>query len=145
MSSPRVSIALCTYQGEAYLGEQLDSLLAQDVKDIELVACDDASSDGTWGILQSHESRFAQARLQRNTANQGLQKNFEQAFSACSGEWIAPCDQDDRWLPGKLGRLLEAAQATGATLAYCDSELIDEQGRSTGRRVSDRYRMVSGS
>jgi hypothetical protein len=145
MSAVQVSVALCTYQGAVHLHEQLESLLAQDLPGIELVACDDASEDGTWDILQTYAPRFARARLIRNPANLGLQANFQQALQACRGEWIAPCDQDDKWAVGKLSRLLAAAQSAGATLSYCDSALIDAAGRPMGRRVSDRYRMVSGS
>jgi hypothetical protein len=145
MSPARVSIALCTYQGKAHLGEQLDSLLAQDLGGVELVACDDASTDGTWDLLQAYAPRFASARLIRNPANLGLQANFQQALQACSGDWIAPCDQDDLWSPRKLSRLLAAAQQAGATLGYCDSDLVDSSGQPLGRRVSDRYCMVSGS
>lgn len=145
MSSVRVSVALCTYQGASHLREQLESLLAQDLPGFELVACDDASDDGTWDILQAYAHRFASSHLVRNPVNMGLQANFQQALQACRGEWIAPCDQDDKWAADKLSRLLTAAQTAGATLSYCDSALIDAAGRPTGRLVSDRYCMVSGS
>jgi hypothetical protein len=145
MNPVRVSIALCTYQGAAHLREQLDSLLTQNLVNVELVACDDASTDESWDILQAYAPRFAVARLARNPANLGLQANFQQTLQACSGDWIAPCDQDDRWSANKLSCLLAAAQDTCATLSYCDSELIDASGRSMGQRVSDRYCMVTGS
>jgi glycosyltransferase involved in cell wall biosynthesis len=144
MPPARISIALCTYQGAAHLREQLESLLAQDYPNLELVAFDDASTDDTWNILQAYAPRFGAAQLMRNEVNLGLQANFQQAFLACSGEWVAPCDQDDRWAPRKLSRLLEQAQAAHADLAYCDSELIDAHGQPMGQRVSDRYCMVSG-
>lgn len=145
MSAPLVSIALVTYNGEAHLAEQLDSLLAQTHAPIELVACDDASTDGTWPLLERAAPRFAAHRLVRNPRNLGLRANVEQALRLCGGEWIAPCDQDDVWLPQKVSRLLAAATKHGATLAYCDSELIDADGRSMHRRVSDRLTMVEGA
>jgi glycosyltransferase involved in cell wall biosynthesis len=85
----------------------------------------------------------------RNPRTLGLLANFEQAFRACSGDWIAPCDQDDIWRPNKLSRLLAAADAKTA-LVYGDSLLIDAHGRAIddargGNRVSGRYRMISGS
>lgn len=148
MPAPRVSVALCTYNGAAFLPQQFDSLLAQDLREVELIAADDASSDASWQILNDYAPRFAAARLIRNPVNLGLRANFEQVFRACRGEWIAPCDQDDVWLPGKLSRLLAAADA-GTTLVYCDSRLIDERGEPLvdarrGDRVSGRYRMVGG-
>lgn len=145
-TAPLVSIALCTWNGAAFLPQQLESLLAQDHAPVELVAFDDASSDDSWAILQAHAPRFAGARLHRNERNLGLRANFEQALRECRGDWIAPCDQDDIWEPHKLSRLLAAA-GTGTTLVYGDSLLVDEGGSPLARkpRMSDRYAMVSGS
>ena len=140
---PRISIALCTYNGERFLEQQLDSLLAQDHQPLELVACDDGSTDGTWAILQRYAPRFGRAQLLRNASNLGVHANFQQALLACQGEWIAPCDQDDIWEPHKLSRLL--AEAGDALLVYGDSTLIDAQGQRLGERVSDRLPMIAGS
>jgi glycosyltransferase involved in cell wall biosynthesis len=142
---PLVSVALCTYNGAAFLAEQLDSLLAQHHAPLELVVFDDASSDDTWAILEQFSTRFDSARLHRNERNLGLRLNFEQALRACRGDWIAPCDQDDVWAPHKLSRLLQATDAQ-TTLVYGDSLLVDEAGTPLARkpRMSDRYRMVSG-
>jgi glycosyltransferase involved in cell wall biosynthesis len=143
-----VSIALCTYHGAAWLEAQLESLLAQTHAPLELVAADEASTDATFAILERYAPRFARATLIRNPQRLGVRANFEQAFRRCSGDWIAPCDQDDVWLPHKLERLLGAADAT-TTLVYGDSLLVDEQGRPLppgrrGNRVSQRYTMASG-
>jgi glycosyltransferase involved in cell wall biosynthesis len=142
-----ISIALCTYNGERYLADQIESLLAQDHADTELVVCDDGSTDRTWEILQHYAPRFRSCRLVRNECTLGVNKNFEQALTLCCGEWIAPCDQDDVWSPRKLSRLLDAAsgQASELLLVYCDSELVDGSGVALGQRVSGRLRMLSGS
>jgi len=142
VADAQVSVALCTCNGARYLAQQLDSLLAQDHPPFELVACDDASDDATWELLQAHAPRFAHARLIRNTNRLGVHANFQQALAACRGEWIAPCDQDDLWAPQKISRLL--AQAGDALLVYCDSELVDAELRPLGERVSDRLPMISG-
>jgi Glycosyl transferase family 2 len=139
----RVSIALCTWNGARYLAEQLESLLAQEHPVFELIACDDASTDGSWEILNRFAPRFAHSRLVRNPTNLGVHANFQQALALCEGDWIAPCDQDDVWAPHKLGRLLAAAG--DATLVYCDSQLVDAAGRSLGERVSDRLPMLDGA
>lgn len=143
---PSVSIALCTYNGAAFLCQQLDSLLAQTCLPMELVAFDDASTDSTWELLQTYAPRFAHAKLHRNEQTLGVRANFERALKTCRGEWIAPCDQDDLWRPDKLARLLQAADER-TTLVYSDSLLIDENGSPLSRRslMSERYCMVSGS
>jgi glycosyltransferase involved in cell wall biosynthesis len=136
---PLISVALCTYNGERFLREQLDSVLAQDYPRIEIVAVDDASTDGTFALIESYAARDARMRVWRNPSNVGFRRNFELALEQCRGDLIAPCDQDDVWLPSKLSILQRALGDAAA--AYCDSELVDEQGRSIGVRMSDRRPM----
>jgi glycosyltransferase involved in cell wall biosynthesis len=127
MSQPLVSVAIATYNGQRYLREQLATVYAQTWTNLEVVASDDASTDGTVRILEE----YAQSRGLRyvvNPQNLGLVKNFERAISLCRGELIALCDQDDLWKPDKIERL---ALAIGeATLVYCNSqEYVDQEGR----------------
>jgi glycosyltransferase involved in cell wall biosynthesis len=136
---PLISVALCTYDGERFLPQQLDSVLAQDYPRLEVVAVDDASGDGTWALLQDLAARDPRVRIHRNPTNLGFQRNFERALGLCRGELIAPCDQDDVWRPDKLGALQRAMR--GAAAAYCDSEIIDDSGRPLGARLSSRFHM----
>ncbi len=136
---PLVSIALCTFNGERHLREQLDSLLAQDWPALEIVVVDDASTDDTPTILSAYAQRDPRIRYSRNAVNLGYQKNFEVTMSLCQGRWIAPCDQDDIWLPTKLSRLAHELSSTDALLAYGDSALMDEQGNPMHERISDRF------
>lgn len=138
-----VSVALCTFNGERHLREQLDSLLAQDWPRLEIVAVDDASTDATPDILAAYAQRDSRVRLHRNPANLGFRQNFEAAMSRCQGRYIAPCDQDDIWLPGKLSALANELKDGLALIAYCDSELIDDQGKPLGQRMSDHMNRFS--
>ncbi len=141
-AAPLISVALCTYNGERYLAAQLTTLLTQSWPNLEIVVMDDHSSDGTWAILESFAAQDGRLRIERNSHNLGIVANFAKALSACRGAYIAPCDQDDLWLPHKLTRLHGIIQ--DKSLAYCDSELIDADGRPVGMKVSDRLNMVSG-
>jgi len=136
--APLISIAMCTYNGERHVREQLDSLLAQDWPTLEIVVVDDASTDDTPEILSVYAQRDPRIRYSRNAVNLGYQKNFETAMSLCQGRWIAPCDQDDIWLPNKLSRLERELTSSDALLAYCDSAFMDEQGHPMQERLSDR-------
>lgn len=136
-----VSIALCTYNGARFLSQQLDSLLAQTHRNLEVVAADDCSSDATAEILHDYARRDPRVQVLTATANRGVTRNFEFALEHCRGHYIAPSDQDDIWLPEKLSTLLD--NMADAALSYCDSELIDEQGRLLGKRVSDQSHMLS--
>lgn len=140
---PLISIAMCTYNGERHVREQLDSLLAQDWPALEIVVVDDASTDGTPAILSAYAQREPRIRYSRNPVNLGYLKNFEAAMSLCKGRWIAPCDQDDIWLPTKLSRLARELASKDVLLAYCDSALMDEQGRPMGQHMSDRLNRFS--
>jgi glycosyltransferase involved in cell wall biosynthesis len=136
-ATPLISIALCTYNGARYLCEQLDSLLNQDWPHLEIVAVDDVSTDETDSILKAYAGRHSCIRYFQNSSNLGYQKNFERAMRECQGRWIAPCDQDDIWRSDKLSCLAQALADEQSLLAFCDSELIDQDGESLGRKLSD--------
>lgn len=99
----RISIALATYNGERFLGAQLESLARQRAKVLELVVCDDQSSDGTLGILQAFATRAPfPVRIIRNAQRLGYRDNFLKAAQLCQGDLTAFSDQDDVWLDSKL-------------------------------------------
>ena len=92
-----ISIAMATYNGEKFLRYMLDSILSQTYQDIELIICDDNSSDSTCLILKEYEKNNSRIKLYFNESNLGFIKNFEKAISLCSGDYIALSDQDDIW------------------------------------------------
>src|SRR4051812_44291759 len=97
-----ISVAMGAYNGEAFIGEQLASIAGQSKLPIELVICDDASTDSTVNRIEE----FARAapfpiRTYRNEANLGVAGNFGRAIGLCNGDLIALSDQDDVWKPGK--------------------------------------------
>lgn len=100
-----ISVAMATFNGEKYLREQIDSILAQTHQNFELVICDDCSTDGTVGILYEYETQDPRIHVYVNESNLGFKKNFERAISLCKGEYIALSDQDDVWLPEHLETL----------------------------------------
>ena len=131
------SIAMCTYNGARFVGEQLASIAAQTRPPDELVVCDDRSTDGTAGIV----ARFAESapfptRLHVNEQNLGSTRNFEEAVRRCAGDLIALSDQDDVWLPRKL-EVVEAVfdRAPGVGLVFTDAEVVDETLRPLGYRL----------
>jgi hypothetical protein len=136
---PLISVALCTFNGATHLPQQLDSLLAQTYRQWEVVAVDDCSTDDTLAILQDYERRDSRIRVFANTANLGFSRNFALAITQCRGDFIAPCDQDDLWLPEKLQQQLLAIGA--CSMAYCDSILIDAAGKPLDKAMSDWWRM----
>lgn len=140
---PLISIALCTYNGERFLAEQLDTLVGQTYPNLELVISDDCSKDKTWQILKAYEDRFPFVRLHQNTENLGYQKNFENTLKRCRGYYILISDQDDIWERDKISKLYQNME--GNLLIYHDSEFVDEKGKSLNMRMSDKLNMVAGT
>ena len=108
----KISIALCTYNGAQFLGEQLASIAAQSRLPDELVVCDDGSTDETLSLVERFAKQaFFPVRILRNTANLGVAANFQQAIGLCRSDLTALADQDDVWLPDKLARAQQALLA----------------------------------
>ena len=129
---------MATYNGEKYLREQVDSLLAQSYPSLEFIFVDDASSDGSHAILQQYASQDERIRLVANPVNQGLLATFERGIREAKGELIALSDQDDVWMPNKIS-LLSAAIGHNSMI-YADSALTDAAGAITGK-FSDRNQL----
>lgn len=98
----KISVVVCTYNGEKYLKEQLDSILAQTYPIHEIIVQDDQSTDKTWEILQSYAQQFPQIRIFSNMGLHGINGNFFSAMSKATGDFIAISDQDDIWEKDKL-------------------------------------------
>ena len=102
MSKP-ISVAMATYNGAAFLEEQIDSLVAQTTPPAELVVSDDGSSDATLDIIRHFAGRAPfPVRILYKNERLGFADNILHAAAACRHELVAFCDQDDVWLPTKL-------------------------------------------
>ena len=142
MEKALVSVVLCTYNGERFLEEQIESILAQTYRPLELVISDDASTDGTANLLSKYAGNPL-VRVFRQEKNIGLTANFGSAAARTKGQYIAFSDQDDTWLPHKIETLVKAMGS--APLVYSNSLLVDEQGNSMGKKLSGIKKMYSGA
>ena len=99
----KISIALCTYNGEKFIAEQLQSLFDQTVKADEIVVSDDGSKDKTLEIINEFKNKNdIPIRILEHKENFGVFKNFEYCIKQCNGDIVFTCDQDDYWMPTKL-------------------------------------------
>jgi glycosyltransferase involved in cell wall biosynthesis len=139
------SIALTTFQSEAYLDIQLDSLLAQTKKPFELIVCDDGSSDGTLAILEKFKAMAPfPVSIHKNEKNFGYAQNFAKAISLCRGDWIFLCDHDDRWHPEKLAYFAERIEQDHSLVAlFSDSTLVDSKLQPLGATLFQTNRFHS--
>jgi glycosyltransferase involved in cell wall biosynthesis len=123
------SIAMATYNGEKYLGEQLRSLAEQTAPPSEMVICDDASTDSTADVVAGFAATAPfPVRFIRNERRLGYHENFMKAAGLCESEFIAFCDQDDVWLREKLAVAQKYIRETGCTLFQHGFRLIDDAG-----------------
>ncbi|MBS1906030.1 MAG: glycosyltransferase [Actinobacteria bacterium] len=102
---------MATYNGSAYLREQLDSILSELRPDDEIVIVDDASPDDTVAVVETYDD--PRIRLVRNDRNRGYVRSFERALGVATGDVLLLSDQDDVWIPGRRDALVEAATARG--------------------------------
>ncbi len=125
-----VSIALCTYNGAAYLEEQLRSILHQTRLPDELILRDDGSKDDTLAIVHRilDKAPFA-VNIAQNPGPSGVAENFQEALAGCGGDIVFPCDQDDIWAPEKIATCVEVMERDDCTALFHDAQLIDERGR----------------
>jgi hypothetical protein len=131
---PLISIAMCTYNGDAYVCDQLDSFLGQTQQPDELVVCDDGSADNTLQILEqfTEEAPFP-VRVYQNEQRLGATKNFERALRLCKGDFVFLSDQDDVWLPQKVAMLSQALRSDpDAGYVFSDALVVDEMLRPLG-------------
>jgi len=102
-SKPKLSVAMCTHNGQVHVHHQLSSIAAQSRLPDELVVCDDGSTDQTANIVErfSRDAPF-QVRLHVNPHRMGTAQNFANAIRRCEGDLICLADQDDLWHEKKL-------------------------------------------
>jgi len=129
--SPLVSVVMCTYNGEKFLQQQVDSILAQTYRNFELLIVDDASTDNTVQLLEEYSKKDERIRYVINHNNLGYNKNFEKAFGLAKGNYIAPSDQDDTWEANKI-EIMMKEWPVGSSFVYSLS------GSFTGNDLGSR-------
>ena len=122
-----IDILLATYNGEKFLKEQIDSILNQTYKSINLIISDDASKDGTREILKQYEEKDSRIKVFYQEKNLGYVKNFEFLLKQVKSDVFMLSDQDDVWLPEKVEKTYEKLENENADLAFGDLEVVDQE------------------
>lgn len=143
-SGERIDVLLAAYQGETYLEEQLDSILAQSVPGIRIIISDDGSKDRTREILEAYHSRYPDRIFLRHHIKEGAYRNRDQRvpapamnffwlLSQTEADYVLFSDQDDVWEPRKAEKLLrqmkqvEAEAGGGPVLVHSDMRVVDQE------------------
>jgi glycosyltransferase involved in cell wall biosynthesis len=144
--NPTVSVVIPAHNRKAALVRAMRTVLAQTRDDWELIVVDDASTDGTDGVVKSIED--GRIVYVRHTQNRGGGAARNTGIQASRGKYVAFLDSDDEWFPEKLARDVAAFAGEAVGLVYCGKELVDPDGHLLLRRIpsleGDLYRQLLG-
>ena len=136
MKKEQIAILMATYNGEKYLREQIDSLLAQTCQNWHLYVHDDGSKDNTLSILREYTETYTdKITLMDYPSQGGACKNFLSMLERVEAPYYMFCDQDDIWLPEKINVSLEAMRQTmrnkgnNPIIVNTDLTIVDEATR----------------
>lgn len=127
--NPKVTIGIPVYNGENFLADAIEAVLAQTYQHFEIVISDNASTDRTREICEAYAARDGRIRYVRTAQNQGAAWNFNRVFELATGKyfkWLAHDDLIDPTFVEKAVNLLERDET--AVLAYARTDVIDEAG-----------------
>lgn len=131
------SVALCTYNGAKYIGEQLKSIIEQTVTPSQIIISDDGSKDETLLISENILSQSGiNYLIVHNSIKHGVTSNFQNAFSYCTSPIIFCSDQDDVWIQNKAEKMLQKYENhPNAMVVFSDGELVDEKLNMLGCNI----------
>ncbi len=127
--TPRVSMVMPVFNGALYLAAALDSVLAQDFQDFELICLNDGSKDATPDILAAYAAKDPRVVYRDNPGNNGLPATLNAGFSMATGEYHSWTSHDNLLRPDMLSTLVEALDADASIgVAYAGYSVIDGDG-----------------
>jgi glycosyltransferase involved in cell wall biosynthesis len=131
IEKPRVSIAVPVFNGDRYIAEAVQSILAQTYQDFEVIICDNASTDRTEEICREFAGRDPRVQYRRNEVNRGIHRNFSRGAELSRGEFFMWLAHDDKLAPQFLERCVTALEGEPqAVLAYPKAIDIDDQSHA---------------
>ena len=152
-SKPLVSIGLPVYNGENFIPGAIDSLLAQDYAQIELIISDNASTDRTPEICREYAAKDSRVHYHRNSTNLGVVKNFNRVFELSSGDYFMWAGDHDLRAPTYVSRCMEIMAADPSVVLCCSqtvrvapdgshSAIIPPRLDTRGLAVVTRFQLV---
>ncbi len=145
-SAPLVSVVIPACNAEAFIEYTLESVLAQTYQEFEIIIVDDGSRDRTIEIVQSFLDRDSRIQLFKQS-NLGVAAARNLAMQHAKGEYIAPIDADDTWLPQKLEKQVKCLEECDdlVGLVYSWSIYLDRSGTVTGYSPFGKFGEVEGN
>lgn len=141
---PSVTVLIPTYERESFLPAAIESVLAQDHPDFELIVLDDGSADGTAAILERYAAAEPESRFRHDRHdNMGQARTLNRGFEMARGELVGYLSSDDALLPGALTELAGAlAERPDAVVAYPGWEYIEEDGTHIDTVIPEKFSLL---
>lgn len=136
----KVAVVMSTYNGEKYVREQLDSILNQTYKNIEIIVRDDGSKDNTVNIIKEYQEKYSNIKLVIGK-NLGFIKSFFELLKITESDYYAYADQDDIWIENKIElavNLLDELDNSKPNMAFGNSDYYDENMNLIGEGEKNR-------
>ncbi|GIN96857.1 glycosyl transferase [Siminovitchia terrae] len=131
-----VSIIMPAYNAEKYIAYSIESIIAQDYPNWELLVVDDCSNDGTRKILEKYSNLDNRIKLISLDNNCGVAKARNIAINNSNGKYIAFLDSDDIWHPDKLTEQISFMSKNNYPFSFTSYELIDAEGQETKKIIN---------
>ncbi len=134
--NPRIDILLASYNGERFIGEQIQSLLDQTYSHWRILIRDDGSTDNTLAVISDYAKKYPEkiAVIEDDQRHLGACRNFAKLLERSTADYIMFCDQDDVWMPNKVQSSLEKIKnmekrhgCSLPMLVYTDMKVVDER------------------
>jgi|SRR5699024_174456 len=149
MILPKVSVIMAAYNAEKYILESINSILDQDFRDIELIICDDASTDSTWSLICEAKGKDGRIVAMQNESNLKAAASRNKCIKLAKGEYIAIQDADDISMPGRLSKQIKALE-NNEEYDFISSgmSLFDENGvwkKITPKKYPTKYDFLTST
>ena len=125
-NNSKIDILMTTYNGEKYLKEQIESILNQTYKNINLIISDDCSTDNTRDILKEYQD-LENIKIYYQDKNLGYVANFEFLLKHVESDIYMLSDQDDVWMPNKIEETFKKLEEDNADLVFTDLEVVNQK------------------
>ncbi|MBR4195984.1 MAG: glycosyltransferase family 2 protein [Synergistaceae bacterium] len=141
---PAIDILMASYNGERYIAEQIDSILAQTFTDWRLLIRDDGSGDNTPAIIEAYAEKYP-GKIQvihDNATCRSATRNFFELLRHAEADYVMFCDQDDYWLPYKIQitydymRKAESENSGRPVMVFTGLQVVDAELRSMDQLMS---------
>jgi glycosyltransferase involved in cell wall biosynthesis len=146
MADPLVSIILPTYNGSRYIRESIESCLAQEFKDFELIIVNDCSTDNTPAIIEEYANKDPRVRILHNPVNKKLPLSLNAGSDTARGKYHTWTSDDNYYAPEALKVLVDVMEKDpGTGYIYTDYTIIDDEGKTKGvRQFGDINKKFTG-